>query len=539
MKAKTVCKTEPVCAARHAVIYARVSSKDQEKEGYSIPAQLELLRGYAGAHGFEVLQEFTDVETAKAAGRTSFGEMIALLQKTKTCRTMLVEKTDRLYRNLKDWVTIEDLGLEIHFVKENVVLAPDSRSSEKFMHGIKVLMAKNYIDNLSEETRKGMLEKARQGIWPSFAPLGYLNVDGANGKRTIVPDSNLAPVITRMFEQYATGKYSLKQMAKTARADGLAYRKSGDAVPTSTVHKIFRNRIYSGDFDFDGTMYHGSYEPVVSRELWEQVQAILDGRGAKKTRKMKEQFAFSGLITCGHCGCAMVGEIKKGRYIYYHCTGFKGKCPEPYTREEVLEERFTGLLKGIAFSDETLDWVRQALRESHRDERQFHDEAIAKLQREHRRLQDRVDSMYEDKLDGRIANEFFDSKAAEIRAAQTTIIRDLGAHQTANRSYIEEGVQLLELAHRAHALFESQPAAEKRKLLDFVLSNCTWKGGELTAKYRQPFDVLAVAVATEQQRMGEGTAETARNEIWLPGMDSNYELDKILMSRNLLIIQSR
>ena len=506
-----------------AVIYARVSSKDQEKEGYSIPAQLELLRGYAGAHGFNVLKEFTDVETAKAAGRTSFGEMIALLQMSKSCRTVLVEKTDRLYRNLKDWVTIEDLGPEIHFVKENVVLAPDSRSSEKFMHGIKVLMAKNYIDNLSEETRKGMLEKARQGIWPSFAPLGYINADGANGKRIIVPDPDLAPVITRMFEQYATGKYSLKQMAKMARADGLAYRKSGDMVPTSTVHKILRNRIYSGDFDFDGTTYHGNYETIVSRELWEQVQVILDGRGTKKTRKMKEQFAFSGLITCGHCGCAMVGEIKKGRYIYYHCTGFKGKCPEPYTREEILEEKFTQLLEGISFSEDTLDWIRQALQESHRDERQFHDEAIAKLQREHRRLQDRIDAMYEDKLDGRIANDFFDTKAMEMRTAQTGIMRDMESHQAANRNYIEEGVQLLELAHTAHVQFESQPPAEKRKLLNFVLSNCTWKGGELTAKYRQPFDALAFAVASEKQRMGGGSAETAKTDIWLPDMDSNHD----------------
>jgi site-specific DNA recombinase len=107
-----------------------------------------------------------------------------------------------------------------------------------------------------------------------------------------------------------------------------------------------------------------------------------------------------------------------------------------------------------------------------------------------------------------------------MRAAQTAIMRDIGSHQTANRSYIEEGVQLLELAHNAHALFESQPAAEKRRLLDFVLSNCTWKGGELTAKYRQPFDVLAVAVASEQQRMGEGMAETARNDIWLPSLDT-------------------
>ena len=114
----------------------------------------------------------------------------------------------------------------------------------------------------------------------------------------------------------------------------------------------------------------------------------------------------------------------------------------------MLEERFTALLEGIAFSDETLEWVRQALRESHRDERQFHDGAITKLQAEHRRLQGRIDAMYEDKLDGRIGNDFFDAKATEMRTEQARIMRDLEAHQTANRSYIEEGVQLLELAHR-------------------------------------------------------------------------------------------
>ena len=132
--------------------------------------------------------------------------MIAFLAKTKTCRIVLVEKTDRLYRNLKDWVTIDELALAIHFVKENVILAPDSRSSEKFMHGIKVLMAKNYIDNLSEETRKGMLEKARQGIWPSFAPLGYTTWTAPTGSAPSCPTLMLAPVITRMFEQYATGQ---------------------------------------------------------------------------------------------------------------------------------------------------------------------------------------------------------------------------------------------------------------------------------------------------------------------------------------------
>ena len=118
------------------------------------------------------------------------------------------------------------------------------------------------------------------------------------------------------------------------------------------IHKILRNRIYSGDFDFDGTTYHGTYEAIVSRELWDQVQAILDGRGTKKTRKMKEQFAFSGLITCGHCGCAMVGEIKnRGRHpiagISPHGTcpvrksaaGGETQTPEFCTLELHLERR--------------------------------------------------------------------------------------------------------------------------------------------------------------------------------------------------------
>ena len=175
-------------ARKQAVIYARVSSKEQEKEGFSIPAQLKLLKEYASANGFAVVQEYVDVETAKQTGRAAFGEMVTYLKAHPTVRVMLVEKTDRLYRNLKDWVTLDELDIEMHFPKEGVVLSRESRSSEKFMHGIKVLMAKNYIDNLSEEARKGMQEKAEQGIWPTNTPLGYRNVIGPDGKKIIATD---------------------------------------------------------------------------------------------------------------------------------------------------------------------------------------------------------------------------------------------------------------------------------------------------------------------------------------------------------------
>ena len=136
-----------------AVAYARVSSKEQEKEGFSIPAQQKLVRAYAETKRIRIVQDYVDIETAKHTGRINFGEMVRYLKKHSDVRVVLVEKTDRLYRNLKDWVTLDELDIEIHLIKEGIVLSRDSKSSEKFVHGIKVLMAKNYIDNLSEEAR--------------------------------------------------------------------------------------------------------------------------------------------------------------------------------------------------------------------------------------------------------------------------------------------------------------------------------------------------------------------------------------------------
>src|SRR6267143_2515902 len=148
---------------RDAVIYARVSSKDQEREGFSIPAQLKFLREYAQTDELNVLHEFVDVETAKTTGRKQFGEMVRFLRDHKACRVVLVEKTDRLYRNFRDCVTLEDLDVEIHLPKEGQVIRKNSKSQAKLVHGIQVVIARNYIENVREEVRKGMREKRNRG----------------------------------------------------------------------------------------------------------------------------------------------------------------------------------------------------------------------------------------------------------------------------------------------------------------------------------------------------------------------------------------
>jgi DNA invertase Pin-like site-specific DNA recombinase len=154
------------------------------------------------------------------SGRSALGQMVKFLQKNPSVTHILAEKTDRLYRNFKDYVLIDELRCTLHLVKDGQVLSADSRSSEKFLHGIKVLMAKNYIDNLSEEVRKGMTEKAEQGIWPSRAPLGYLNAKLPSGKKGIVQDENRAKLVRRLFEMYATGNFSLKQLTQWAASAG-------------------------------------------------------------------------------------------------------------------------------------------------------------------------------------------------------------------------------------------------------------------------------------------------------------------------------
>lgn len=188
----------------------------------------------------------------------------------------------------------------------------------------------------------------------------------------------------------------------------------------------------------------------------------------------KDYFSFSGLVTCGHCHCSLVGEIKKEKYIYYYCSGHKGKCPEPYVREEVLEKHFSDVIKKLHFPQEVLSWVKDALLCSNEDTQRFHQEAIVKLQAEYQKLESRIQTMYVDKLDRRILGDFFDSMSTKWRAEQSEILQAIQTHQNANQNYIVEGVKLLELAQNAYKLFVQQDPMQKRRLLNFLVSNSYW-----------------------------------------------------------------
>ena len=336
--------------------------------------------------------------------------------------------------------------------------------------------------------------------------------------------------MSKLFEWYATGQYALKEVAQKARDAGFIYRRTGTGVPVSAVHSILRNRLYTGQFEWNGKLFQGRHQPLVSAELWGRVQGVLDGRNANKSKRGRHDFAFSGLIACAKCGYSVVGEIKKERYVYYHCTGYADKClgnpascRRHYVREEVLEQQFTKMLGRLRFDDEVLEWVRQSLHASHADERREHEEAIRRLQAEHKRIGDRINAMYLDKLGGRVDGAFFDKMSAQWREEQDRCQREIARHESAEQSYMDEGVQILELARNAQKLFERQQPREKRRLLNFVLSNCSWEDGEVIATFRQPFDLLAQTAAIATHAAAISDSNSVKSEIWLGDLDSNQD----------------
>src|SRR5262249_6772894 len=159
------------------------------------------------------------------------------------------------------------------------------------------------------------------------------------------------------------------------------------------------------------------------------------------------------------------------------CQGSPDSCRRKYVREETLEAQFTEMLSRLKFDDEVLEWVREALHASHADERREHEEAIRRHQAEYKRLDQRVHAMYVDKLDGLVDATFFERMSNQWSEEQNRCLREIERLQAADWSYMNEGVQILELARNAQRLFARQEPREKRRLLNFLLSNCTWEDG--------------------------------------------------------------
>lgn len=344
------------------VIYARVSSDQQAKKDLSISAQLRALRGFATERGWAIIAEYVDeAKSGRTANRPAFLHMLAAV-KHQEIDAVLVWKLDRLARNMEISTSLDahlrKCGVRIVSLHENIDDTPQGKLTARLFESF----AEFYSNNLSQDIQRGLREVARRGFFPfSHAPIGYQKTqvqDGASVRNRLEPDPVYGPLIADIFDQYASGT-TVPTIAKSLNGDGVPTNR-GRRWTKKHLYKILRNPVYCGDLtvgkhyvDALGKLNPGSnpvtvkdvHQPLVSRELYEQVQAILEYRSEStgSRRRSSSQYLLSGLVRCGRCGSFMSGtSAKSGKYHYYVCGRYyvdgTDACDGVRVRQSRLED---------------------------------------------------------------------------------------------------------------------------------------------------------------------------------------------------------
>lgn len=489
---------------QEAVTYVRVSSKDQEESGYSPQAQKRLLWDFARQNGFTIAKDFEEAQTAKKSGRDAFNDMIEYVEE-HNIKHILVEKTDRLHRNFKDYSIIEELMEErevtVYLVKEGKAMSKNSSSNEKFLHGIKTLMAKNFIDNLSEEVKKGQAEKLVEGIYPAKAPLGYINApDPIQTKRNIIlVDTHNAALICKIFEHYAYTEASVDQVIERVIKEGFTHNlPAGRKLSRTSVYRMLKNPFYIGKFIWGKKLYENAqHEPLISLETWFNVQNKLGERACKhKIEDVKNLFVYRGLFECGECGRSITAELKKGKYIYYRCTKYKTKCTQKAIRQKDIDAVVHQLLASLRISETGLKYLKLALKESLSVKQATEDQVYKNLATERSTLKSRISKAYEDKLDGKIPEERYAQLSQKWNERLYEIDKDMRNRDKADTDYYDFGVKILELAENAENIYKKGTIEQQRCLMQYLLSNSILIDQTPKFSLKQPFSQIAKHAAS-------------------------------------------
>ena len=485
------------------VILARVSSKSQEDEGYSLDSQLKLLQGYCDSKGLSVVKVFKIAETAsKEQSRKVFHEMLTYISKNKVYH-LAVEKTDRLTRNFRDSVAIDDwlaqdANRRLHAVKENLIVHKEAKSDVKFMWNINVSVAKRYTDNLREEAMKGWAEKLAQGWLPGVPPPGYMTIT-ENGKRIHVPNPDTDKLMEQVFRKYRNTGESIVTITQAMDVMGIRTRK-GHPYNKSKVQKILSNPFYIGINRFDGKDYPGAQHPIISKELFEQVQAKLHrGRPQAYTRHYT---ALKGVIRCEDCGKVVTWQLQRGRY-YGACWRTSDGCRKSkMLREDQVEENLVAMLSELVCpAPEIIDWVANAMHGQYRDTIENRERLVASIQTQIDRIKRMDDGLYDDKLSGEITKGKYEEKHEQFINQKTELNEQLAKLDKSHGKQLEQRLVILELSQKASQIYRQKTPEQKRLILSKLFTKLTLKDGVLSVKYTNFAKAIAEKVLETRNLM--------------------------------------
>ena len=494
----------------NVVIWARVSSREQ-REGYSIDAQLRVTRDRAQGNDWHVAREFVVAESAKrGAERIAFNEMFAWIKanaKRENIKAILSHKLDRVCRNMRDAVRLQELedscGVQLAFVDNQ--FGPGAAGALSF--NVMAAVAQYYSDNLRSEVLKGMDEKVRQG-WPTgHAPYGYINVD--DRAEPVQPHPDQSKTLVRIFERYATGTYTFQSLADLLQREGHAFRKSQPRFHRTALSYILGNRFYIGELERNGQVFEGKYQRLIDRATFDACQDILNGRNR---RTGSPDIPLSGgLLQCAYCGQAITGErirrkLRGGgvrEHIYYRCANNHPGHDHPTVRwkaDDLEQAIVDDLAKMRMATPELAAWFRTELCTAVTDMtayRRRQATSLGKRKSELATMQDRLLNAY---LAGTIDEATHKAKSNELKSEAAKTDEAMGRLGNVDPAGGETALALFDWTQRAAEIWRRSNNTARRQILDAVCLNRTLGDVNLVAIKRKPFDVFAEGLLFNEGR---------------------------------------
>lgn len=475
--------------------YCRKSTESEEKQVLSIESQVKELGQLCDKLGIVPTEVFTESKSAKGPGRPIFNDLMKRAY-SGGVKGILCWKLDRLARNPIDgsalvWALDQDKITEIvtpHGTFRN-------NSNDKFLMQIEFGMAKKYVDDLSDNVKRGNRAKLEMGWLPCRPPLGYLNEPK---ERTIVPDPERFPLIQQMWQLLLQG---VRPPAILRRANddwGLRTRKSrckgGSPLSRSGLYALLSNPFYYGLIETKAGVFQGKHQPMITEEQFWSAQSILgnQGRPRPKTRK----FAYTGMIRCGSCGGMITAEEKVNRhgshYVYYHCTkkDRKNPCREPYLNARDIEQQISEFLARIHVPERLLQFGLEFLAKAAEEAKDVEKVTRSSLEKALEGTRSQLANLNKMRLRDLLSDEEYLTEKQQMLGEKIRIERALHESSDRHEHATRSAADLLTFANRAVSAFQMGTLEEKRALLANIGSNLTLSGKKLLIEATKPFVIL-------------------------------------------------
>jgi site-specific DNA recombinase len=462
--------------------YIRVSTVKQGEKGSSLTEQKDAILRYASKNNLEVGDWFEEQVTAAKKGRAEFRRMMGRLKKGQA-HGLIMHKVDRGARNLADWAELAalmDVGVDVHFAHE----AMDMQSrGGRLSADIQAVVAADFIRNLRDEVKKGQRGRLKTGIYPFGAMPGYISQGGGKAK---TPDPVQGPLIREAFENYSTGRYTLRTLSAHMKDRGLR-NSVGNPLGITCLSKMLATPFYCGLIRVKGQTYIGAHEPLVSKMLFDRVRMRAEDRVYPRTRKVNgRDYAFRRMIKCQTCAHSLYAEVQKSR-IYYRCH--TKECQGTTISEKDLMDIVTLELGFIHESPSLQKSLEQQFLASHakqaqirQTQRQSLELTLSKQETSLRRLTDLF-------IEGSLDRDIYESRKTELHNTRLSLQSQIKNLSDDSQSTVMRS-QHLELLNRLRNIAEMENPTEKRETLGIAISNLSIVGKTVNIQWSNPIRML-------------------------------------------------